>query len=65
MFGTERGHEFTVLSVATIRAVALGWVGIAFIRAMAVGLVPAPSRPALQAIPFVALRRRRSRDTGR
>jgi predicted PurR-regulated permease PerM len=36
--GPERGDEFTVLSVATIRAVAQGVIGIAFIQAVAVGL---------------------------
>ena len=36
--GPERGEEFTVLSVATIRAVAQGVVGIAFIQAVAIGL---------------------------
>jgi predicted PurR-regulated permease PerM len=37
--GVERGDEFTTLSVATIRAVAQGVVGIAFIQAILVGLV--------------------------
>ncbi len=36
--GPERGDEFTVLSVATIRAVAQGVIGIAFIQAILVGL---------------------------
>lgn len=36
--GADRGHEFTVLSVATIRAVAQGVIGIAFIQAILVGL---------------------------
>ncbi len=36
--GAERGDEFTTLSVATIRAVAQGVVGIAFIQAILVGL---------------------------
>jgi len=36
--GVERGDEFTTLSVATIRAVAQGVVGIAFIQAILVGL---------------------------
>lgn len=36
--GAERGHEFTLLSVATIRAVAQGVIGIAFIQAILVGL---------------------------
>ncbi len=34
----ERGDEFTVLSVATIRAVAQGVIGITFIQAILVGL---------------------------
>ena len=38
VFGFERGDEFTVLSVATIRAVAQGVIGIAFIQAILVGL---------------------------
>jgi predicted PurR-regulated permease PerM len=38
VFGDARGKEFTVLSVATIRAVAQGVIGIAFIQALAVGL---------------------------
>jgi predicted PurR-regulated permease PerM len=36
--GPERADEFTVLSVATIRAVAQGVIGIAFIQAILVGL---------------------------
>lgn len=36
--GSQRGANLTVLSVATIRAVAQGVVGIAFIQAIAVGL---------------------------
>jgi len=36
--GAERGDEFTTLSVATIRAVAQGVIGIAFIQAILVGL---------------------------
>jgi predicted PurR-regulated permease PerM len=36
--GIERGDEFTTLSVATIRAVAQGVIGIAFIQAILVGL---------------------------
>lgn len=39
IFGIERGAQFTVLSVATIRAVAQGVIGIAFIQALAVGVV--------------------------
>jgi predicted PurR-regulated permease PerM len=39
VFGHGRGDQFVVLSVATIRAVALGVVGIAFIQAIVVGLV--------------------------
>ncbi len=38
VFGYERGAEFTVLSVATIRAVAQGVIGIAFIQAILVGV---------------------------
>jgi predicted PurR-regulated permease PerM len=38
MFGAARGEEFTVLSIATIRAVAQGVIGIAFIQALLVGL---------------------------
>ena len=38
VFGTDRGEKFTALSVATIRAVAQGVIGIAFIQALAVGL---------------------------
>ncbi|MBS1179364.1 MAG: hypothetical protein H6R06_3776 [Proteobacteria bacterium] len=37
--GVERGDEFTTLSVATVRAVAQGVIGIAFIQAILVGLV--------------------------
>jgi predicted PurR-regulated permease PerM len=37
--GAERSDEFTTLSVATIRAVAQGVIGIAFIQAILVGLV--------------------------
>ena len=39
LFGLERGDEFRRLAVATIRAVAQGVVGIAFIQAILVGLV--------------------------
>jgi len=38
IFGFERSDEFAVLSVATIRAVAQGVIGIAFIQAILVGL---------------------------
>jgi predicted PurR-regulated permease PerM len=38
IFGVPRGEKFGALSVATIRAVALGVVGIAVIQALAVGL---------------------------
>src|SRR5678809_1541524 len=38
VFGVERGERFTVLSVATVRAVAQGVIGIAFIQAILVGL---------------------------
>ena len=37
--GIGRGQEFATLSTATIRAVALGVLGVAFIQAMVVGLV--------------------------
>ncbi|MEJ8852466.1 AI-2E family transporter [Variovorax rhizosphaerae] len=37
--GAERGLEFATLSTATIRAVSLGVVGVAFIQAMVVGIV--------------------------
>ena len=37
--GTGRGEEFVKLSTATIRAVALGVLGVAFIQAIAVGLL--------------------------
>jgi predicted PurR-regulated permease PerM len=37
--GVDRGDEFTTLSVATVRAVAQGVIGIAFIQAILVGLV--------------------------
>lgn len=37
--GAERGGEFTILSTATIRAVAQGVIGVAFIQAIIVGLV--------------------------
>ena len=36
--GTDRGGEFTTLSTATIRAVAQGVIGVAFIQAIIVGL---------------------------
>jgi predicted PurR-regulated permease PerM len=38
IFGLERGNRFAVLSVATVRAVAQGVIGIAFIQAILVGL---------------------------
>ena len=37
--GTGRGEEFAKLSTATIRAVALGVLGVAFIQAIVVGLI--------------------------
>jgi predicted PurR-regulated permease PerM len=37
--GTQRGEEFAKLSTETIRAVALGVLGVAFIQAIVVGLV--------------------------
>lgn len=39
LFGAQRGLELASLSVATIRAVAQGVIGIAFVQAIAVGLV--------------------------
>lgn len=38
LFGRGRGEELAALSVATIRAVAQGVIGIAFVQAIAVGL---------------------------
>jgi len=38
IFGNARGSEFASLSTATIRAVALGVIGVAFIQAIIVGL---------------------------
>jgi predicted PurR-regulated permease PerM len=38
IFGEQRGEQFTVLSTATIRAVAQGVIGIAFIQALLVGV---------------------------
>jgi len=38
LVGSERGAEFSHLAVATIRAVAQGVIGVAFIQAMIVGL---------------------------
>lgn len=37
--GNQRGVEFAALATSTIRAVALGVVGVAFIQAMVVGIV--------------------------
>lgn len=37
--GIQRGEEFTKLSTATIRAVAMGVLGVAFIQSIAIGLV--------------------------
>jgi predicted PurR-regulated permease PerM len=39
IFGPPRGAKFETLSVATVRAVAQGVIGIAFIQAIVVGLV--------------------------
>jgi predicted PurR-regulated permease PerM len=39
MVGVQRGEEFAVLCTATIRAVALGVLGVAFIQAIVIGLV--------------------------
>ncbi|WP_410499075.1 AI-2E family transporter [Chitinibacter sp. S2-10] len=38
VFGAERGEQITVLSTATIRAVAQGVIGVAFIQAIMLGL---------------------------
>ena len=38
LFGADRGHRFAVLCTATIRAVAQGVVGIAFIQMLLVGV---------------------------
>lgn len=48
--GTQRGAEFTALATSTIRAVALGVVGVAFIQAMAVGIVMI-----IAAVPFAGV----------
>ncbi len=39
IFGVERGDEFTVLSTATIRAVAMGVLGVAAIQAILIGVI--------------------------
>jgi predicted PurR-regulated permease PerM len=39
IFGAERGDEFTVLSTATIRAVAMGVLGVAAIQAILIGVI--------------------------
>jgi predicted PurR-regulated permease PerM len=39
LLGVRRGDEFAVLSTATVRAVALGVLGVAFIQAIVIGLV--------------------------
>lgn len=39
LVGIQHGEEFAVLSTATIRAVALGVLGVAFIQAIAIGIV--------------------------
>ena len=39
VFGTARGEEFATLSTQTIRAVANGVIGVAFIQAIIIGLV--------------------------
>jgi predicted PurR-regulated permease PerM len=39
IMGTGRGAEFVTLSSATIRAVALGVLGVAFIQAIVIGLI--------------------------
>ncbi|XZG69894.1 AI-2E family transporter [Chitinibacteraceae bacterium HSL-7] len=38
LFGSERGEEYMVLATATVRAVAMGVVGVAVIQAILVGL---------------------------
>lgn len=38
IFGSDRGEEFTVLSTKTIRAVAQGVIGVAFIQSILLGL---------------------------
>ncbi|MDM0000665.1 AI-2E family transporter [Variovorax sp. J22P240] len=48
--GTRRGVEFADLSTQTIRAVALGVVGVAFIQAMVMGIVMI-----IAAIPFAGV----------
>jgi predicted PurR-regulated permease PerM len=48
--GTRRGEEFAVLCTATIRAVALGVLGVAFIQAIVVGLVMM-----IASVPFTGL----------
>ena len=48
--GTGRGEEFAKLSTATIRAVALGVLGVAFIQAIVVGLIMV-----IAGVPFAAL----------
>lgn len=39
IFGAEHGDEFTVLSTATIRAVAMGVLGVAVIQAILIGVI--------------------------
>jgi predicted PurR-regulated permease PerM len=39
IFGTGRGEQFVRLSKATVRAVALGVLGVAFIQAIVVGVI--------------------------
>ncbi|MFZ4285853.1 AI-2E family transporter [Variovorax sp. HJSM1_2] len=48
--GDQRGAEFANLTTATIRAVAMGVLGVAFIQAIAIGIVMM-----LAAIPFAGL----------
>ncbi|MDY0978347.1 AI-2E family transporter [Massilia sp. CFBP9012] len=50
MVGIERGEEFALLCTATIRAVALGVLGVAFIQAIVIGLVLI-----LAGVPFAGL----------
>ena len=50
IMGPRRGEEFARLSTATIRAVALGVLGVAFIQAIVVGLVLV-----IAAVPFAGV----------
>jgi predicted PurR-regulated permease PerM len=50
LMGVGRGAEFATLSTATIRAVALGVLGVAFIQAIVIGLIMM-----VAGVPFAAL----------